>query len=145
MKKMLVSFGLCCAMLYSSVPGFSNSVDINALQFDKDGVAVVESYTVHTTKAHGSSDDSSKEIQTMSYEVGGGTWDYGVKMNAFMYVWQFSDYIHPTKTHYATAMMNNQYSAKVKALKGSYAKAESPKFSYLTTGYTSNRSWYDVD
>lgn len=145
MKKILVSLGLCCTMLFSSVPVFANSVDINALEFDKDGVAVVESYTVHTTKAHGSSDDYSKGIQPMSVEVGGGTWDYGVKMNALMYVWQFSDYNHPTKTHYATAMMNDEYSEKVKALKGIAAKAASPKFSYLTTGYTTNRSWYDVD
>lgn len=145
MKKLLFSLGLSGAMLLSSVPVMANTVDTNSFDFNEDGVAIIETFSVKTYQDAGNSDepvDPTKARATVSVE--GGEWDYGVKLNALMQVWQYSDYYHNTKYHSATAMMNDKYSDRIYANSESTAKASSPKFNYATEGYGTHKSYYNT-
>lgn len=44
-------------------------------------------------------------------------WEKGVGTTLYVYYWQYSNYWHKTKRHYANAMMNDKYSGRVYANK----------------------------
>ena len=69
-------------------------------------------------------------------------WEKGVGTNFYVYYWQYSNYWHKTKRHYANAMMNDKYSDRVYANKNVWAKASSPG---AWGGYSSNHSYYGYD
>ncbi len=145
MKKLLVTLGLCGTMLFSSVPVLASTVDVNSLDFSEDGIAVIEEFSIITYQEEGNSDEIANPTkERVKVSVSGGEWDYGVKLNIAMRVWQYSNYYHKDKYHSATAMMNGKYSDRVYANAGKTAKAASPKFSYIDEGYSSNRSYYNT-
>ena len=74
----------------------------------------------------------------LSVNVGGGTHEFGV--NGIARYSQFSKYTHNSKTHKATAMMNNKYSRSDWVSKGKKATAETPKY----WSYTTNNSYWDT-
>jgi lactococcin 972 family bacteriocin len=66
-------------------------------------------------------------------------WEKGVGTTLYVYYWQYSNYWHKTKRHYANAMMNDKYSGRVYTNKNKWAKASSPG---SWGGYSTNHSYY---
>lgn len=73
------------------------------------------------------------------YKVDGGIWSFGVGTRANIFFRQESNYYHPSKRHYANAMMNNEYSGRVYAAKGQHAISNTK---YYFGGWSTNRSYY---
>ncbi|WP_314209410.1 lactococcin 972 family bacteriocin [Vagococcus salmoninarum] len=76
----------------------------------------------------------------ISISVGGGVHEFGVSLNWLLQFTQYSNYDHETKTHSASAMMNDIYDYSGWVAKNKTAKARTAG----TYSYWSNNSYWNT-